>query len=616
MDPSLAGFDSLSKKINKVQGDGQDTTKEGVISAILPELELPLSDEEIIKVTKKWKQEWEGSTQRNDWLQQCEENENYWLGKQFGKAGDDEKRPIVDNLIFEALESFLPQATRRNPEPIVEIDSEEDLDIQFSDRIKDRLASLADRIKLRLKIKKVTRNWAIKMLGVGKIGWSSDEDDIAFKVINPKKLILDPEGTVDEDGYHGRFLGEPRKLVASILEKLAPKKASFIKELVKDEMGTEVQFTEWHTPEYMCWTLNDEVLLKTKNPNWNYDSEEEKVDMDDYGVETASVVPIKGINHFSTPKMPYIFLSIFNIENRPADDTSLIGQNLANQDLINKRNKQIDRNADNQNGGMVVSQERSGLTKEQAKEVTEALRRGGTVVIPTGSPKDAVDRFTGNNLPSDVFQQLGDMRNRMRDIFGVRGSTPAGVANEDTVRGKIINRGLDTDRIGGGVTEYLEQFADDFYNHAVQMMYVHYPEIQQLFATYQPPKLTVSVKEGSLLPKDSTTLANQAIELSVAGKMSLIDLYERLEYPNPEELAANVWLEANAPQLLFQNVPLVQQAMQMQAQAAQQQAMMQQQQQEQQAGQEQQSKQFDHDSKMAQLQQKQQGDMMSKVPMQ
>ena len=162
-----------------------------------------------------------------------------------------------------------------------------------------------------------------------------------------------------------------------------------------------------------------------------------------------------------------------------------------------------------------------------------------------------------------------DTRNRLKDIFGTRGSNPAGIASEDTVRGKIINRSLDTDRIGGGVSEYLEQFADDIYNWFVQLLYV-YDNAYQFLPETTPPKVIISVKEGSLLPKDSTTIANQAIELGNAGKMALIDMYERLEYPNPKELGANVWLEQNAPHLLYANNPLIQQALALQQQSAQQ----------------------------------------------
>ena len=95
-------------------------------------------------------------------------------------------------------------------------------------------------------------------------------------------------------------------------------------------------------------------------------------------------------------------------------------------------------------------------------------------------------------------------------------------------------------------------------------MYVYYEEFQGV----NPPKVTISVKEGSMIPKDNMTLANQAIDLAMAGKLSLIDLYKKLEYPHPVETAANVWLEVNFPQLLYAEDPRVAQVFAMQQQAA------------------------------------------------
>jgi len=74
-----------------------------------------------------------------------------------------------------------------------------------------------------------------------------------------------------------------------------------------------------------------------------------------------------------------------------------------------------------------------------------------------------------------------------------------------------------------------------------------------------------------LLPKDSLTIANQAIDLASAGKMSLVDLYKTLDYPNAEELAANVWLEANAPEILYTGDNRVQQVMEQKRKASSQQ---------------------------------------------
>lgn len=582
----IAGYASLGADINKRKDEVTADNKEGVVSEKLPELALEMSDDDIVKLTDKWEKVWSESPAKLEWEKKCEENEKYWLGQQHDLPKNDKSRAAVDNLIFESLETYLPQATRRNAEVMVSLDSSEDqspVSDQYISKLKNRLADIADQNKMRLKLKRAARHWAIYLLGVIKFGWDIDNDIPSARVVRAKKIILDPESFHDEDGYSGNRIGEYRKMEASKLLKIIGEDESTaeakktITELVKDDLGTDVQFIEWWTPEYFCWKLNKKIILKKKNPHWNYDRTEnptvdqiasQGVAVDSYGTATAQQVEILGNNHFKVPKMPYEFLTVFNLGDQPMDKTSLIGQNLSNQDLINKRIRQIDKNADNMNGGMVVSLARSGLTQAQAKGVTDAIRKGGAVVIPDGAPREAIDRYPAPAMPADVYNQLADVRSRLRDIFGTRGSTPAGIENEKTVRGKIISRSLDTDRIGGGISEYLEQLADRMYNWFTQLLYV-YDSNFQFIGGAVPPKVKISVKEGSLLPRDSTTIANQAIELAMGNKMSTLDLYKRLEYPNPEELAANTWLELNAPEILYQNDPRIAQVVAMKQAAAQ-----------------------------------------------
>lgn len=589
-DTGIGAYVSLGADINKPNKDGGMETKEGVVSQKLPELNLDMKDEDLIALTKKWKKAWEDSPKKAEWLKKAEENEKYWLGQQFtGPIDKDSERPMVDNAIFESLETFLPSATRRNPEPIVELDSKEiepnqpadQTKIAYATKVKQRLADVADKIKLRLKLKRATRYWSLHLIGIAKFGWDLDKNLPSVKITRAKRIILDPDASIDEDGYNGSYIGEYKKMQASKILAIAEPKpvegqpqvpetegVKKIKELVKENTGTEINYIEWWTPEYTCWEIDEKIILKKKNPHWNYDEELQTEVVDEFG--KTSIVPEikKGINHLPVPMMPYAFLTMFNLGDQPMDKTSLIGQNLANQDAINKRNKQINKNVDGMNEGMVVSLARSGLTDIQAKNITSALRKGGVVTIPDGSPDDAVKRMSPNNLPSDVFNELNDKRVRLRDIFGTSGITPAGTTDEKTVRGKIINRGLDTDRVGGGISEYLEQFADDIYNWVAQLLYV-YDDGFQFVNGAVPPKVVISVKEGSLLPKDSTTISNQALELAGMGRLSNIDLFKRLEYPNPEELAANIWLEANAPELLYKDNPLVAQAIQMRQMAMQ-----------------------------------------------
>lgn len=577
----LDAFYSLGRRINKATGNVDNETEQGIVSEKFPELTLDIKNEDLLKLTQKWEKTWLESDVYSKFVKGGDENENYWLGKQFQRPEADKNRAIVDNVIFEALETYLPQVTQHNPEAVVTLDSQADPtpeNLAYAQKLKQELGDLADELKLRLKLKKAARHWAIYLVGAVKLGWDVNRDIPTAKVVRPKKLILDPNSPTDEDGYQGNMVGEYRKMEASIMLRILAKIGAeedaeqVIKDLVKEDTGTELQFIEWWTDEYMCWTMGEHVLLKKKNPHWNYDTQTE-APADATTGETPTdettgqpqTQPQPAFNHFKTPHKPYLLLSVFNLGKQPIDDTSLIGQNLSGQDLVNKRVKQIDKNADSMNGGMVVSLERSGLTMQQANGVTEALRKGGTIAIPAGAVNEAIARMSAPPLPPDVYTQLQDTRGRMQLIFGTKGFQPVSGGGVSAVRSQIMNKQADEARISGGFSEYLEQFADDIYNWFIQLLYVYDEE----YSGKEHPEVHLTIKEGSLLPKDSASLAAQAIGLAGQGKMSTLDLYKKLEYANPEEMAANAWLEVNAPEILYAGDPRVAQAIQMRQQAAQ-----------------------------------------------
>jgi hypothetical protein len=65
--------------------------------------------------------------------------------------------------------------------------------------------------------------------------------------------------------------------------------------------------------------------------------------------------------------------------------------------------------------------------------------------------------------------------------------------------------------------------------------------------------ITISVKEGSLLPKDELSKANQAIDLATAGIIDPITALDRLNFPDPMATAERAYVYKAAPQLLFQD---------------------------------------------------------------
>lgn len=549
----LDGFRTLKNNINKAREIFEN--EEGVVGSELSELTLTMGDDALIELSNKWENDWKNYDKRKKLEEAQKENEKYWLGEHYGEEIEGEHQ-LKDNLIFAALETFLPIATRQNPEPVVNGGKREE-GIKFSKLLRDIILDVADVERIRLKLKKSVRYWALYLLGAIKIAWDPMEDRIVVHTVRPQKLILDPNGVIEEGLYTGEYIGEVKQERASdLIIKFKDKKA-FIEKYVNDKMGTKVRYVEWWTNEYVFWRLGGEVLGKAKNPHFNYEGEEVS-STDEFGNIAKTIK--QPINLFTSPRLPYAFLSVFNLGISPFDETSLIGQNIPLQDMVNKRLRQVDKNVDRMNSGAVVSGDY--YTQDQAQAVVDAVDNGGVVWQPTGSVRDGFMRDTGPSLPADVYTNLNDARNELLSIFGVKGSTAQGISSEDTVRGKIIIRSQDSDRIGGGISEHIEQLADHVYNYIAQMALVYYAEANlvdilgeedaRAFSELKEnvmsrKRVTISVKEGSLIPHDELTTRNEAIDLWSAGVLDPLSFFERLDDADPKERVKRLMLWKTDP---------------------------------------------------------------------
>ena len=533
---AIKGVMGLFDNVNKVDGNGVQNIEE------VDEYESNYSEQEIIDLKRNWIKEY--SAYYADIEKAQKTSLEYWLGKQKTDNGLDmvEGRSYVVNKLFEAVETFIPIATRANPEPLVSSDNSEEGQ-QLAKDVKQMLVTLADKQILRRKLARMTRNWTIYLTGVMEVDYDIEIDEIKTTVINPKRIIFDKDGQIGEDAlFKGDYLGVRTKVSASKLIQMFPKKKSDILNLCKGKLGTKLEYIKWwYKGLDVFFTLDDLVLGKFKNPHWNYDGEETR--KDDMGNDIVEI--IQGTNHFERPTSPYVFLSVFNTGLHPHDDTSLILQNIAIQDQINKRYRQLDRNIDSQNNGIVV--DGRFMTKEQASEAASALRRGASIMVQ-GNPNEVISRPQVPQLPSDVWNAVRSAEQNLSNIFGTSGSTPSGMKSEETARGKIMVNQMDASRIGGGVTEYIEQVADTIYNLWVQMMFVHYDnehysenvgeqdggELMGLSRGRFVKSLRVTVKEGTLVPKDPLTQRNEAIDLWSANAIDPLNLYKKLDFPDPK----------------------------------------------------------------------------------
>lgn len=618
----MDGFRTLFSPTNK-GGEDQPIQRD----EYTPELGSP---EEILKKATKWKNDWEGFTGdvKKGLSKKQDKSEKYWLGEQFQDANSDV--PLQDNLIFEAVETFLPMATAKNPDPVVASGDQE-----LQQRLQKALYIGSERVFTKATMKMAVRHWSIFFFSAVKTYWDPEINDFQQRAIHPRRMIMEKDAYVDPGGnYHGSYIGEKKSAKWSQLIEMFGEDSPHKEKLLDAAEGNEdkdTEYIEWWTTENLFYTTKEIVLGVYEYPHWNGD--QETVD------ERGQPITVPGDNQLQKKTIPYTILTVFNFGETPMDVTSLVWQNIPNQDFINKRMKQIDRNADNMNNGLVLSGDH--FTKEQAAEAARHKQKGGTLWVPRGDVNKAYRWDSSPALPEQVFAHLQDSRTELRNIFGIQGSTASGISQDQTVRGKILRGQADQSRVGGLISESIERFVATLYIWQVQMMKVYYTDQRKLIFEGSlgseevdvsnlliKGKASITVKEGSMIPRNPLEERNQAVELFQMGVMSPISLYKKLGQANANEMAKEyvVWMMVQgqllpASALLLpvdQAIEMGNQAMQAQQQAAQQQAEMQQQMQQAQAGEQQQRGQLDaqkaqtememkmqqHASKMAMEQQK------------
>lgn len=563
---AIGGVKNLVESgINKVKGNGGNLDDEGIKGDKIDVLDLPMSDTELFNLANKWELKYDTYKTKIELRQK--ENKLFYLGQQkFGSpSGVDDNSAITSNLIFEAMETFLPAALSKNPEPVVWSDNTPQGN-EIADNVKTMLQYHADQLALRPKLSLMTRKWALDFLGVLKHGWNNDLQEIKTEIRDAKDFVFDPDGYVDVYGDFTSWMGEKITVKAEKLIEMFPSKKDVIILLVDGKLGTEVTYTEWWTDEYCFYTLKDTVLDKHKNPHFNYDQQGQEEIKDESGTTTQEGIErVEGKNHFAYPIKPYTFLSVFNLQTQPHDVTGLIEQNIPNQRLITRRTEQIDYNLSRANNSTVFSGE--NFTQQTAKQAATAWTKGHPILVPAGRPiNEAIKDFAPPTIPNSFFTELQNNKDNLRSIFGVQGITAQQQDADQTARGMILNQQYDNSRIGGGIGDKLEMVARTVFNWWVQLYYVYYDEqhfasvVGQLKATEYiqlssqnlTAKLIVSVAPDSMKPHDEITEMNQAMTLMQGGLLDPQTFFTRVNFPNPKETAGQYMLYKLNPIAYFQ----------------------------------------------------------------
>ncbi len=575
--------DLIESDTNKIASES-GYSPEGVVSDKYGVLTLNMKNEELLKLRNEWEKKY--GPYETKIKPTFERNLESYLGKK--KDGQwlySDDTPIAANLQFEAEETFLAAALAKNPEPVVFSDNTPEGEAISKD-VLTMLQYHADTLALRRKLTFMVRQWSIYHLGVLKHGWDDKEDDICVENRKIQDFVFDPNGYVDAYGDYCGYLGERIKITAEKLIELFPDSENDIATSVEERLGTEVIYTEWWSADntYTFTTYKEHVLDKHMNQYFKYPEPVLTPTDGQPLLEGDEPMLTKPRNHFKTPKKPYTFLSVFSLQERPHDITGLIEQNIPNQNKIAKRTEQIDYNVSAANNSYAFSGD--NFNEETAKQAATARKKGNPILVPSGGPiENSMMPLTGQEMPQSAFNELEIGKSDLRSSWGIQGITSEPYNEDQTARGQILNQQNDTSRIGGGVGDAIEQVADNVFNWMTQLYYVFYDEQHSgsivgnakaveyvtLSNAQLDRKLVISVAPDSMRPRDEITEINMAQALFDKGAIGPKTLLKMLNFPNPDEAAADgVLYKIDPMAYMMMNFPDY--AAQMQA-AQQQQAM-------------------------------------------
>lgn len=494
---------------------------------------------------------------------------------------------VRDNRIFLSSESQLNKVTARPFKPVVVAANETQEAREIAENVSDVLLEAYKTRNVKKTLKRGLRFLNFSRLICLKPFWNGEDDNFDVSPVDPRKVRFSANAT-NELGSEFAIEQINDKYLLNLLDMFPEEREEIVKlsGMSEDEILIKNPKAEWYEMWIgggVCWIYKNTVIKKKSNPYWDSKglllTPDELASLKQRGEDgeltrngrgrRQMFMPIKQAqadrreevknnpeaagkyevylwNHFDKPRKPYIFGTIFEVEDQPIGRTSLIEIALPLQEGIDKRKRQIDDNSDTVNGITKVDTSIVTMTLADARKVhydTDGLVYGDGVA-------SGVTRETGQSLPEMVFKDLQDSRNELDEIFGTtstfRGSGEAGA---ETATGRAILREEGYSRLDE-VIALVDYLGSELYNWWFQMMKVRYTESHmtkilgkgradrtiELLQDDLQEGIEIKISSGATLPDDKIYRAEKASEDFQAG---LIDPVTYLTlaggYENPEK---------------------------------------------------------------------------------
>lgn len=403
MDPYL--FNNENEAGENMQVFNPIITEERIVVEADP-LALDIPDDELIKIVNKvrkanvafWKDKYNLKARRTKMEQVLFGRELQELERQ-NKLKPYEAR-YSNNKIYEIEATLKPVAMSHMPDLIVTPGQQTEESEQSADDVSTAINEDIKKRENRQVLGIAFKHLPVYLTAVIKAIWDPQVGDYRFINIHPENVIIDSSATsANVDDMQYVFEMQKMTLQEIVMRWPSKKEAMFKKingrnseqgeDFALEDLATEftlwqVWFTwykqadssqisentpnfeepgnKWEKIEGVLWKYEDIILDKIRNPNFDYEGEEQMFTYDDpmnenskrqlssnelmMGMMTGQLpdnIQSEQVyfNYFKVPHKPYFFMGYDQWGKVAIDETSRIEQNLYNQSNLNTIGKQI-----------------------------------------------------------------------------------------------------------------------------------------------------------------------------------------------------------------------------------------------------------------------------------
>lgn len=381
--------------------------------------------------------------------------------------------------------------------------------------------------------------------------------DICPRHINPENVIFDHTAGIDDNPS---FIAEkvPAK-VSDILDRFPDKKDAIYehfgmkkgtaKQLDADASYYEVWITgrgkDGKPEEQLVCFVGGLVLLKTRNPHYNYDVEEEEIG-----------------NGLPYPPKPYLSLNILNDGTNKLDQTSLIELVAPLQEALNRRKRTIGEQAERYAGLKVFSGD--AVDKSDVEELSGEPDE--SIVVDSENVNNAVTKISPDFLPEFIWRDALDIRETIHEIIGTPPNMRGAQSDTETLGEAIMQRDQAQGRMEP-LVRALDAFMDKYYLYLYHFAKIYYTEEHWQsvagedgtfdYVMMQRDRLKdgldVMAIHGTNIPLDEERMTNIAVKLKSMNALSTLDMYRMMKLPKADQLFENHVKEQVDPTMLVKD---------------------------------------------------------------